>query len=140
MCCNTYIPSRSSQHGFSLPVAIFILVIMALIGTALVNLTLSSHQSLSQEVMSTRAFYAAESGAQTALSQLFPLNGAAATCSAPYPTVTLSATGLDGCTAVINCSSNTIGTSTYYTLTSTGTCNFVTTSATRQIELMAKSP
>lgn len=140
MCCNTCISSRSSQRGFSLPVAIFILVIMALIGTALVNLTLSSHQSLSQEVMSTRAFYAAESGAQTALSQLFPLNGTAATCSAPYPTVALSATGLDGCSAVVSCSSNIISTNTYYTLTSTGRCNFVTTSATRQIELMAKSP
>ena len=132
--------SSFSQRGFSLPVAIFILVIMALIGTALVNLSQSSHQALSQEVMSTRAFYAAESGAQFALSQLFPLNGAAATCSAPYPTVNMTATGLDGCSAVVNCSSNTIGTNTYYTLTSTGSCSFITTSATRQIELMAKSP
>jgi len=137
---HTNIRSCSSQRGFSLPVAIFILVVMALIGSALVNLTQSSHQALSQEVMSTRAFYAAESGAQYAMGQLFPLNGAAATCSAPYPTVTLTAMGLDGCTAVITCSSNTLGANTYYTLTSTGSCSFATTSATRQIELMAKSP
>lgn len=128
------------QRGFSLPVAVFILVIMALIGTALVSLTQSSHQALGQEVISTRAFYAAESGAQVALGQLFSLNGATANCAAPYPTINFTSAGLDGCSASVNCSSNTINSKTYYTLTSTGSCSFATTSATRQIELMAKGP
>lgn len=128
------------QSGFSLPVAIFILVIMALIGTALVSLTQSSHQSLSQEVISTRAFYAAESGAQVALGQLFSLTGAAANCAAPYSTINFTATAMDGCSASVSCMSNTINGKTYYTLTSTGTCRFATLSATRQIELMAKGP
>lgn len=126
------------QRGFSLPMAIFILVIMALIGTALVSLSQSSHTALSQEVMSTRAFYAAESGAQLALNQLFSLNGAAANCSASYPIVTFNAMGLEGCTASVNCSSNTINSKSYYTLTSTGRCAAATITATRSIELMAK--
>jgi hypothetical protein len=113
---------QNRQAGFSLPVAIFILVIMALIGTALANLIQSSHTALGQEVLSTRAFYAAESGAQYALGQLFPLNGGAANCASPYPVINYNAADLSGCSA------------------STGSCLFGTTSATRQIELMAKSP
>ena len=132
MSCERY------QHGFSLPMAVFILVIMALIGTALVNLSQSSHTALGQEVMSTRAFYAAESGAQVALGQLFSLSGAAANCSASYPTVTFNATGLEGCTATVSCTSTTISSKSYYTLTSTGRCAAATITASRSIELMAK--
>jgi MSHA biogenesis protein MshP len=134
MSCDTF------QRGFSLPIAIFILVIMALIGTALVSLSQSSHQALGQEVISTRAFYAAESGAQVALAQLFPLTAAPANCAAPYPPVVFTASDLNGCTASVTCSSTTISGKSYYTLTSTGTCGFATLSATRQIELMAKTP
>lgn len=134
MSCNAY------QRGFSLPVAVFILVIMALIGTALVSLSQNSHQALGQEVISTRAFYAAESGAQLALAQLFSLTGAAANCASAYPTVSFTAASMSGCSASVSCSSQTVNSKAYYTLTSTGTCSFVTTTATRQIELMAKGP
>ncbi|MBI3562906.1 MAG: hypothetical protein HY080_14445 [Gammaproteobacteria bacterium] len=130
----------NNMGGFSLPVAVFILVIMALLGTALVSLLQSSRTALGQEAVSTRAFYAAESGAQIALAQLFSLSGAPANCAASYPTTTFTASGLDGCNALVTCSSTTLGSSTYYTLTSTGSCSFANTSATRQIELMAKSP
>lgn len=132
--------ARNDSRGFSLPVAVFILVIMALIGTALVNLMQSSHTALGQEVLSTRAFYAAESGAQYALGQIFPLNGGAAHCASPYPAINYNAADLNGCSATVSCASNTIGTATYYTLTSTGSCVFAATSATRRIELMAQGP
>lgn len=132
--------SKQQQRGFSLPVAIFILVIMALIGAAMVSIMQTSQQSLSTEVLSTRAFYAAESGAQAALGQLFPLDGSAATCSAPYPTQTYTTLGLNGCTASVTCSSLTTAGRSFYTLRSTGVCNVGGNNATRQIELMAKGP
>ena len=131
---------KQRQRGFSLPVAIFILVVMALLGAAIVNIMLSGQQGVSSEVLSTRAFFSAESGAQYALAQVFPLDGSPGSCQAPYPTLNLTSTGLAGCSANVSCSSSTIGSNVYYTITSTGNCNFVDSSAVRQIELMARSP
>ena len=129
-----------NQRGFSLPIAIFILVIMALLGAAMVTLMQNSQRSVSTAVLSTRAFFAAQSGAQYTLSQLFPLNGGAATCVASYPTINYSTAGLAGCTAVIACSSSTIGSKTYYTLSSTGSCDAGSIHAVRQVEVRAAMP
>jgi MSHA biogenesis protein MshP len=120
--------------------AIFILVIMALLGTAMVTLTQTSQQTTATAVLSTRAFYAAESGLQYGLSQVFTLDGSAATCSNPFPAVNFDAKGLAGCTATVACTSNTVGSKTYYTLNSTGRCQLSDASATRQLELKAAEP
>lgn len=128
------------QRGFSLPVAIFILVIMALIGAAMVSIMQTSQQSLSSEVLSTRAFYAAESGAQLALAQLFPLDGSPANCSASYPTQIFTSNGLAGCSASVTCSSLTASARTFYTLRSTGVCSVSDSRASREVEVMAKGP
>ena len=113
---------------------------MALIGAAMVNIMLNSQQSVSTAVLSTRAFFAAQSGAQYALGQLFPLNSGAASCLAPYPTLNFNATALAGCNAVVSCSSSTVGSKTYYTLNSTGSCDLSSNRAVRQIELRATTP
>jgi MSHA biogenesis protein MshP len=131
---------KCTQRGFSLPVAIFIIVIMALIGAAMVSIMQTSQQSVSTAVLSTRAFFAAESGAQQALGNLFPLNGSAPSCLAPYPTINYSTSGLAGCTAVVTCSGNIIGSKTYYTLNSTGTCDISGSRAVRQLEVRAATP
>lgn len=125
------------QHGFSLPVAIFILVIMALIAAAAVSIMQTGQSGVSNDVMSTRAFYAAESGAQNVLAQLFPLSGGAANCQASYPTITFNQTGLASCSADTQCTARTVGTRTYYTINSTGNCSSGDINATRQIEMLA---
>ena len=125
--------------GFSLPMAIFILVIMALVATAAVTVLNKSLSSVSQEVMSTRAFYSAESGAQYVLNQLFPLGGGAANCSASS-NLNFTSTGLSSCSAAMSCSSTTIGSETYYLVRSTGTCSTGSTTTVRQIEISAKNP
>ena len=131
---------RHTQCGFSLPVAIFILVVLALLGAAMVGIMLNSSRALGSAVLSTRAFFAAQSGAQYALAQLFPLTGAPASCAAAYPTLTFTASGLAGCNAVVSCSSQTIGSQIYYTLNSTGSCSAGGDSAVRQIQVQAKQP
>ena len=131
---------KHHQHGFSLPVAIFILVIMALLGAGIVSIMQSSQESAATEVLSTRAFFAAESGAQVALGQLFDLSGGAANCAASYPVIDFNATGLGGCSASATCSSNVVGTKTYFTITSTGNCAVSSLSATRTVQLMATQP
>lgn len=132
--------SSQQQRGFSLPVAIFILVIMSLLGAGIVSILQSSQDSLATEVLSTRAFYAAESGAQVTLGQLFDLAGGAANCAASYPALDFTSTGLVSCSASTTCSSSTIGTRTFYTITSTGNCASSGYTATRTIQIMAAQP
>jgi len=133
-------PELSRQRGFSLPIAVFILTVLALIGTAMVLLMQSGQESTAAEVQSIRAFYSAESGAQEALRALFPLDGSAAVCadfSSAY-----SSNGLDGCAAEVTCTALTAGGQTYYLISSTGTCAFgpAANLARRSIEIMARSP
>lgn len=129
--------SLHSQRGFSLPIAIFIIVIMALLAAGAVNILNKGLSGVSQEVLSTRAFYSAESGAQHVLSQLFPLNGGAANCAA-NSSLTFNSTGLNSCRANMTCSATTIGSETFYTVNSTGTCATGSTTTVRQIQIMAR--
>lgn len=132
--------SRSGrQTGFSLPVAILALVLLSLLGAAMIELTATGHRSVSAQVVGTRAFYAAESGAQYALGRLFPLNGGAATCAATG--VSFTPPGLDGCKATITCSGPTkLNGHDFYALTSTGQCAGGDNQATRVVEVGARTP
>jgi len=137
-------PERQ-QRGFSLPLAVFIITVLALIGTAMVNLSRSGQQAVSAEVQSVRAFYAAESGAQLALHTIFPLSGGSigvVACSALSLTPTYSAQGIEGCDASVSCTPQSVGGNTYYIVSSTGVCTFggSANTARRSIEVMAKSP
>ena len=132
------------QAGFGLPVAIFVLVIMALLAAAIVQLSSRNNLSSAQEVFSTRAFYAAESGASWAMSQLFfNSTGSAdktfsdAACSGPVngQSLTFSNEGLNGCRASLSCSAETIATTGYYRIVSTGTCGTGDVQATRVVEV-----
>ena len=128
---------KSKQQGFSLPAAIFILVIMALLAAAVVSIFDKGTKGVSQEILSTRAFYAAESGAQYVLGQLFDLTGGAANCAASS-NLTFNATGSAGCSSSMTCGSVTIGSEVFYTINSTGTCATGPDRAVRQIQLMAR--
>ena len=125
------------QKGFSLPVAIFIIIIMALLAAAAVNILNKGLAGVSQEVLSTRAFYSAETGGQHVLAQLFPLNGAAANCAATS-SLNFNTTGLNNCSVNMTCTGTTIGTETFYTISSTGTCSTGDTTTVRQIQIMAR--
>ncbi len=132
-------PAMNKHKGFSLPAAIFILVIMALLAAAVVSIFDRGNKGITQEVLSTRAFYAAESGAQYVLGQLFDLSGGTANCSAAS-NLTFTATGLASCSSSMSCSSRNISGDVYYTINSTGTCSSGSDQAVRQIELQAKNP
>ncbi|MFT6114084.1 MAG: MSHA biogenesis protein MshP, partial [Oleispira sp.] len=53
---------KFKQAGIGLPVAIFIITIMSLIAAAVNQIGATSSQSYTQNLLSSRAFYAAESG------------------------------------------------------------------------------
>lgn len=60
------------QKGAGLPIALFIITVLSLLVLTMADLQDSSSQSVSLQIQSQRAFFAAESGAQIAMSVILP--------------------------------------------------------------------
>lgn len=127
------ITSRSKNRGSALMIALFVIIVMSLLGTALVNMQSTSSESIAQEVLGTRALAAARSGAQRQLTLLFPLAPAVGTgCPASAytgnfldgdPPIGNQVNGLQNCSVSVLCENYAAnGATQYYRLTSTGTC------------------
>ncbi len=133
-----HVPAK--QRGIGLPASLFIIIILSLIVLAMSDLNEQSALAFGQDYHSMRAFYAAESGAQVAMNRIFV--GAAA-CSDPMTPIDFdsggSNPGFDNCTASISCSSVLVDGTTYYTITSTGTCGAGFEQAQRSIQVRASS-
>lgn len=72
----------AKQKGSALVLAVFIIVVMTVLGAALARMMSSSSETIAYEVLGTRAYAAAQSGIQWKLTQLFPLgNNTVITCS-----------------------------------------------------------
>ncbi|MDO3388170.1 pilus assembly PilX N-terminal domain-containing protein [Gilvimarinus sp. SDUM040013] len=148
------------QSGFLLPLAIFLLVAMSVMALALSRMTASSNLAVAQEVISVQSFYAAESGAQRAMSQLFFPDDSSrqaidGRCAAMNITLNFATTGLNQCSATVVCScrydtaANCDATSaanyeadgpvasSFYQLLSTGQCTIANVAANRTIEVEA---
>lgn len=114
---------RSKQRGAGLPVAIFVITVLALLVAGMSQLQESGAQSVSLQIQSQRAFYAAESGAQVAVAEVL----AGRSCAA-VTRVEFEVNGLAGCHADLVCpppeiADNGDGTEeSVYTITSTGRC------------------
>jgi len=108
---------KQNQQGFLLPLAVFIVVVMGLFALVLSRNTIQTNTSVTQEAVSTQAFYAADSGAQFGMQNLFfPDAGVRqqidqrCTVLAATPltrTFNLNSAnnvpGLNGCTYVVTC-------------------------------------
>jgi MSHA biogenesis protein MshP len=125
---------HSKQGGSALIIGVFIITVMFLLAATLINVLEDSDQQISLEVWGTRAFAAANSGADRALAELFPVDqvgvGAcnANPTNAPWNIGTdTGLVGFHGCSVIINC--NAVTTSslpinmTQYLLTSSATCS-----------------
>lgn len=122
----------TQQHGSALTVAIFVIVVMALLGVALVRVVGGSSASVVAEVSGARALAAANSGLELFLPNLFPLNQTSAAV-AVCPDVSLSSVAnydfgtqaaLGSCEATVQCRQlglpNSAG--THFRIESTGIC------------------
>jgi len=139
---------KSTQRGSSLVIAIFILVVMTLLGTALLNMMAKNEEAYSYEIMGTRAYNAAQSGLQRKLQQIFPLktatnNGLDATMCSVNQYAFNTITGLENCFADISCEivNHTIDNqeTLYFTVTSVGQCEINGEVTSRAVEVQAKS-
>ncbi|MCW8887345.1 MAG: hypothetical protein OQK12_19140 [Motiliproteus sp.] len=123
----------ASQQGMGLVAAIFVITVMALVSVGISNLVLTGQQSYGHEILSTRAFLAAESGAQLAVHEVLPPSGSGS-CSNNTPA--LPAAGLSGCQVSTSCTQiGPIDGINYYNIESTGQCGADADLAVRKLTL-----
>jgi MSHA biogenesis protein MshP len=94
------------QRGFSIVSAIFILVILSLIGSYIVSISALTRSSGSLTSMGVKAYYAARSGLEWGTYIVAPLGGAGPFNCPVTSTVPLTQGGLAGFTATVSCVAN----------------------------------
>lgn len=130
--------ANHSPRGFSLPLALFILVVLGLLAAVLYRTIAIGNLSVAQEALSARAFLAADSGAQAGMMRVFPINGAVSVCTGGAGiNQTLTGTGFNNCTVNLVCSSQTVNSDIHYTLTSTAICTAGNLRASRVVQVGA---
>lgn len=119
------------MRGSALMIALFVIVVMALLAAAMGRFLVDSGEKNTVEVRSVRALLAAQSGLEVTLYRLFPKRTLAqptppAVCPASSPLSFASTPGLTNCQAVVRCATVPV---TYngsvtngYRLESVGTC------------------
>ncbi|MDX1491612.1 MAG: hypothetical protein R3332_10010 [Pseudohongiellaceae bacterium] len=120
------------QQGIGIPAAIFVITLLAVISVAISSLVSDNAETIQEEVLLTRAFYAAESGAGFGMNALFPPDefplyertpSGTAICDAGPREYTLEAEGLNACEVSVKCELDaTVEGVEYYSITSTATC------------------
>ena len=127
-----------AQQGFGLPMALFVIVVLSFLLLSLTQLERSTAEGFSISLQSTRAFYAAESGAEIAMHQLFPPPNGTASCAAVTSFHSFDRPGLAGCSASLQCVQDVVDSSPYFTVTSTGRCGASADGAERSVVLGAR--
>lgn len=104
--CTSRLASPAVQHGFSLVSAIFLLVVIAALGTFAVTLSTTQQQSAALDVLGSRAYQAARAGIEWGAYQV--VNGGIVCSALPATSsnpVTLTGTTLQNFTVTVNCGS-----------------------------------
>lgn len=99
--------SHKKQEGFSLAVAIYLLVVMGLLQTLLVYVYVGQQQQTSVDLLDSRAYLAARSGVEWGAYELLRTGGVyASACAAGPITDTLSLSGaLTNFAVTVSCES-----------------------------------
>ena len=136
---------NKANKGSALVIAIFIIVVMSLLGSALVKMLSAGAESVAFEVLGIRSFQAAQIGLEWELQQLFPLNSAAGACQT-QTTINNNKPNLANTDGLLNCRIETLtcnsfvvqGT-TYFTVESTGQCDINGEVTSRTLQIKARS-
>lgn len=125
MCPKHYQPisltKRSTQRGSMLVIALFVIIVLALLGLTMTRLLSSSSETIIYEVLGQRAINAARAGVECAVADEF-----GAGCSNPTFKEFSGVVGLEGCSYEVTPVSKSIEDGaknfTYWTYSSTGQC------------------
>ncbi|NVK26238.1 MAG: hypothetical protein HWE10_15020 [Gammaproteobacteria bacterium] len=114
------------QRGSSLAIAVFMVIVMSLLITAITNTISSSSDQVVQEVLGTRALLAAESANEMTLAQIFPLDDEVNKCSDAEVDTGLryldGFAGFPNCVVFTICNNHPDDEPKYYLIESTGIC------------------
>lgn len=117
------------QKGYLIPLAVILIVGISFLAAAIAKLSSQSASTSVAEGLSLQAFYAAESGAQYGMNQIFfsATNRAAADANCTGvngANLNFTVNGLNTCSVGISCSINTdaSNTTSFYVVNSSGSC------------------
>ena len=114
------------QRGSAIMIALFVIVIMALLAAAMGRFLVDSGEKNTVEVRGVRALMAAQSGLEIALYRLYPNNSWTAQQCAASATTTFALPGLVNCQATVTCTPLNVSaagtTRTGYRFSSEGRC------------------
>ena len=135
-------PERTiqKQAGAGLPIAIFIITVLALLVYGMAQLQESSGQSVSLQIQSQRAFFAAESGAQLAVAEILDSGD----CAGVPAELDFTVGALRDCKATLVCSVSDpylltgSGGDRVLSLISTGECGAGNELARRSVEVRVR--
>lgn len=120
----------------SLILVLFLLVVVSLLAAAMVQLNRGGSATIGIEIQSTRALFAAESGAQIAAMKMFPINGSSAGVNCGNFNQAFATNGLNNCSAAVTCSGPVTVNNIYvYKVESIGTCGNGSDYARRKISV-----
>lgn len=125
-------PKPQRQHGIGLPVAIFIITVLAAFAVRMGDLIQDNNDGRSEQANLVRSMMIARSGAALALNQMFPPSDSPdydnTTCPASFSFsgFDLSADpGMTACSVIASCAVVGVSPDLMYVVTSTGTCDDV---------------
>ncbi|MGY3941925.1 pilus assembly PilX family protein [Aeromonas tecta] len=120
------IPGKASQRGSAIMIALFVIVIMALLAAAMGRFLLDSGEKNTAEVRGVRALMAAQSGLEIALYRLYPNGQWQGQQCAASTSLRFTDAGLVGCQVIVSCTKIPVSaagiTQTGYHFSSEGRC------------------
>ncbi|AXB07296.1 MSHA biogenesis protein MshP [Aeromonas caviae] len=115
-----------SQRGSAILIALFVIVIMALLAAAMGRFLVDSSEKHTVEVRGVRALMAAQSGLEIALYRLYPSGQWQGQQCAASTSLSFTDAGLVGCQAIVTCNKVSVSaagaTQTAYDFSSEGRC------------------
>ncbi|RTE86379.1 MULTISPECIES: pilus assembly PilX N-terminal domain-containing protein [Gammaproteobacteria] len=131
--------NHGKQQGSALVVAIFIIVVLSVVGIALTRVINDAAQGVVAEVYGARAYHAAASGIEVFMAdELFPPNDDTPNCVAQSYTFNID--GLDNCEANVTCSEFPLPgdfSGTHFQVESVGVCDIGDSRYSRQLAIEA---
>lgn len=116
-----------AQRGFAMVSAVFLLVVLAALGAAMLTFSSSQHASSAMDIQGAQAYQSAQAGIEWGAYQVLRNNSCAGT------TLTIS-----GLSVVVACASTTYGSLTAYQITSTASAGTVGQLGRVERQLQAK--
>ncbi len=96
--------TKNKEKGFSIVSALFIVVVLGLVGSYIVNLSVLTRASESLTIQGMRAYYAAKSGLEWGIYQVAPSGGSGPyNCPTSPTTISFTQGGLNNFTSTVTC-------------------------------------